>query len=310
MQLLLLLIPWLLAIVWVVSINSILIAILLAGATFVQFYLYKKEPLPFLWKMVTSIMQLFWIMAAFLTNTPYITLGIVLPFAALFFMRTSIHEEQEKHLLLSSNYEQQMALLYELRKQRHDLQKHASALLHSDSSSEEYRSTLHSRYTQIDNILRGESNVVAGALYAYNEQAIEKGVNLEYHIQHAISGSPLYEYEIISFIGNILENSIDAAYDYSIASGQQGTILFSCRKQSGIWIIICKNDSLSLDDQTIDRIFTNRSISTKTGNHEGIGTQEIMRIVRKHNGMLDFSVIENEFTLKIKIPDVRELSGL
>ena len=68
---------------------------------------------------------------------------------------------------------------------------------------------------------------------------------------------------------------------------------------------MCKNDTLPLRNDIIERIFTNRSISTKFGEHEGIGTQQIMRIVKAHEGMLDFSVIKNTFTLKIKIPDVR-----
>ncbi|MCR2821617.1 sensor histidine kinase [Lederbergia panacisoli] len=290
----------LIPIVW-----TILIAIVLLTTMFVQLYLYKKEQFPRLWVVITSIMQLFWLAAAFLTKTSYIALGSVLPFAALFFLLTSLREEKNKNRLMVKNYEQQMELLYELRKQRHDLQKHTSALIRANS--EEYLSELHTRYTQIDGILGGESNIVAGALYAYNEQAREKGINLVYHFQQAISGLPLSEYELISFIGNILENSIDAAYDYSAATGKVGRILFSCRRQSGIWIIISKNETLPLDDNTLERIFTSRSISTKTGGHEGIGTQEIMRIVKAHDGALDFSVIRNEFTLKIKIPDVRKL---
>ncbi|MFB9830260.1 sensor histidine kinase [Lederbergia wuyishanensis] len=293
------------AIIWTVWVKSYILSVLLVIASIAQFYFYRNEPLPSLWKRVTIVMQFFWLLAAFLSSTSYITLGVVLPLASLYFMRTSLHKEREKLLVLTANYEQQMELLFELRKQRHDLQKHTTALLHA--GSDEYLSEIHSHYTQIDGILRGESNVVAGALYAYNEQAREKGVSLEYHIQHAISGLPLSEYELISFIGNILENSIDAAYDYSVASSELGKINFYCRKQSGIWIIICKNDTLPLDDHTIERIFTSKSISTKTGDHEGIGTQEIMRIVKAHKGTLDFSVIGDEFTLKIKIPDVRKI---
>ncbi|MBS4196953.1 sensor histidine kinase [Lederbergia citri] len=302
------LVPLILAIIWTIWLKGYFVTFLLVVVSIAQFYFYKKEPLPSLWKRVTIVMQLFWLLAAFLTNTSYITIGIILPLVALFFMRISLHKEQEKLAVISANYEQQMELLYELRKQRHDLQKHTSALLHA--RSEKHISELHTRYTQIDGILRGESNVVAGALYAYNEQAREKGVSLEYHIQHAISGLPLSEYELISFIGNILENSIDSAHDFSISSNKQGKILFSCRKQSGVWVIICKNDTLPLDDHIIERIYTSKSISTKTGNHEGIGTQEIMRIVKANKGTLDFSVIGDQFTLKIKIPDVRKPASL
>ncbi|HLU21766.1 MAG TPA: GHKL domain-containing protein [Bacillaceae bacterium] len=115
---------------------------------------------------------------------------------------------------------------------------------------------------------------------------------------------PLSEYELVSLIGNILDNAMDAACEYK-DSGKQGNIFFSCRKQSGIWILVCQNSTVPLQNETIERIFTKRSQSTKGGNHEGIGTQQIMYIVKKHDGTLDFTAIDETFTLKIKIPDVK-----
>ncbi len=87
-------------------------------------------------------------------------------------------------------------------------------------------------------------------------------------------------------------------------TGEAGKVLCKSRKQSGIWIIICQNDTMPLKEEVIETIYTKKSFSTKGGNHEEIGSQELNRIVKKYQGTLDFSAIDNTFILKIKIPDI------
>src|SRR5690606_11341569 len=110
-------------------------------------------------------------------------------------------------------------------------------------------------YKEIDQ-LHKESNIVAAALYSHFEQAKQKGVTLTYHIQHALSDLPIPMEELVSLIGNLLENAIDAAFTYQRESGEKGEVNFICRKQSGIWIIHCKNNTIPLEHNTIERMFT------------------------------------------------------
>lgn len=309
MHLVLLLIPWIFAIIWTVWTKSFIITGLLVIGCLWQLWKFSKIDASFNRILITAILYFSWFGAAYLAGKPVIIIGMLIQLAAFIYIESTSRAEKREFAAIIANYEEQISLLYELRKQRHDLQKHASALQHADAMSEqvkEYKSELYSRYTDVDQVLRSESNVVAGALFAYREKARENGTELEYHFQHAISGLPLSEYERISLLGNILQNAIEAAYEYEEVTGKHGKVVFSCRKQSGIWILICQNSTTALDPDTIERIFTNRAKSTKGGSHEGIGTQQVMRIVKSHGGTLDFSAIQNNFTLKIKIPDIQD----
>ncbi|KRG13084.1 hypothetical protein ACA29_09735 [Lederbergia galactosidilytica] len=301
----LLFLPWLFALGWTMLANHYIFTLfILLGATYQLFFIKGDEWLSS-WKGITIILQLCWFLASYGTNTPFLLLGIGLQAVALHFYQNSLLVERRKTNEIIKNYEQQTALLYELRRQRHDLEKHVFAILHAGGSSqntENYKQEVASRFTALDKVLHNESNLVAGCLYAYSKQAEESHVLLDYQLHQALSGLPLTEYELIALVSNILENAIEAATEVS-----DGRVLFSCRKQSGIFIIICRNDTLPIQERILERMYTPKAESSKTGTHEGFGTQEIQRIVKKHQGILDFSFIKDQFTLKIKLPDVREL---
>lgn len=309
MELFILLIPWVLAIGWMFWTKHLMIAALLCIGAFFHIPLAKKGPVPFIWLVMSALLQLGWIAAAFFTDTPFLMLGMIAQLIALLGMMQTLREEKQKRMAMAANFEQQKVLLYELRRQRHDLQKHVAALLHHDGESgaiSAYKADVHSRYIELDQIIRGESNAIAGILYSYLEQAKEQEVVLDYHIQHPVSGLPLSEFEWVSFFGNMLENAIEAAAEFGKSKEKPGKVRLICRRQSGIWIIHCQNDTMPLPENIIEQMFTNKATSTKGGHHEGIGTQEINKIVNKYRGALDFSVIQNQFTLKIKIPNIRK----
>ncbi|MEK3889285.1 sensor histidine kinase [Bacillus sp. FSL K6-3431] len=302
------LVPWILAILWTIWTKDFLVSgLLLLGALW-QLREYYSLRLPFQSDCIIAILLLSWLCTAYYTASPIVTLGMLLQLGVFTYFSSAHQTEKRKHLAVLANFNQQTALLFELRKQRHDLQKHTTALQHADLFTDEikaYRSQLFGQYTEMDELLRRESNITAGALFAYYRQAKEKGIVLEYHIQHAISGLPLAEHERISFISNILENAIEAASEYKEKNGNGGYVILTCRKHSGIWIIICQNSTILLDHYTTSRMYTSKAITTKGGNHEGFGTKQIARIVKNHRGVLDFSAMQNKFILKIKIPDVK-----
>ncbi|MCJ7841100.1 GHKL domain-containing protein [Lederbergia sp. NSJ-179] len=281
-----------------------ILALLILVVAMYQLFFTKEDELPGSWKGITIILQLCWFVASYWTDSPLLLIGMIMQTVALHIYQISFQAEQRKTRKMEKNYEQQTTLLNELRRQRHDLEKHLSAILHADTNRHEtdsYKQEISSRFTELDKVLHSESNVVAGCLHAYYMQAKEKDVLLDYQLHQALSGLPLSEYELISMIGNILENAIDAAADLP-----NGKVLFTCRKQSGIFIIICQNHTLPLDDRILNRMYTSKAESSKAGNHEGVGTQEIKQIVKRRQGTLDFSLIKDQFTLKIKLPDVRK----
>ncbi|GIN59629.1 sensor histidine kinase [Lederbergia ruris] len=296
--------PWLLALCWTILANHYIFTLLILVGAIYQLFFIKGDEQPRSWKGITIILQLCWLMASFGTDTPLLLFGMVLQTVALHFYQTTFLVEQRKTSEIIKNYKQQTTLLDELRRQRHDLEKHVSAILHADGNShdtEGYKQEVTSRFTALDKVLHNESNIVAGCLYAYNKQAEEIHVILDYQLHQALSGLPLTEYELIALISNILENAIEAAAEVA-----NGKVLLSCRKQSGIFIIVCRNHTLPIEERILERMYTSKAESSKVGNHEGFGTQEIQRIVKNHQGILDFSFIKDQFTLKIKLPDVRK----
>ncbi|MBO0995876.1 sensor histidine kinase [Bacillus sp. SD088] len=299
----LLFLPWLFALCWTLLENHYIFTLFILAGTLYQLFFTKGDELPRSWKGITVILQLCWFMASFGTDTPLLLLGMVLQTVALHFYQTTFLVEQSKTGEIIKNYKQQTTLLHELRRQRHDLQKHVSAILYADGNSpdtESYTQDVAARFTALDKVLHNESNIVAGCLYGCNKKAKENNVVLDYQLHQALSGLPLAEYDLIALVGNILENAIEAA-----AEVPGGKVVLSCRKQSGIFIIVSRNHTLPIEDRILERLYTSRAESSKRGNHEGLGTQEIQRIVKNHQGNLDFSFIKDQFTLKIKLPDVR-----
>lgn len=291
--------PWVSAILWTAfSKGFILSSLLLLGAVW---NLFQKRSYPFSWNVMTALLQIGWLAAAYYTNTPFITIGMCLQLVALSYMTAALTNEKNKYKYMIANYEQQTVLLYELRQQRHDFHNQLDAVQYSVR----YKERLQNHYNELDNLLRSESNVAAGALFNYHQRAEEKGIALQYHIQQPLSRLPLREDELISLIGNILTNALEAAEQYEMETGMQSNIIFTCRKQSGNYIIVCQNSTVPLKNDTLERIFTRKSRSTKGGEHEGLGTQQVSRIIKKYNGNLDFAATNQKFTLTMKIPDVR-----
>ncbi|WP_382351606.1 sensor histidine kinase [Lederbergia graminis] len=280
-----------------------IISVLLLVCAISHFYTYLQGYYPPSWGKVLAVLQICWLAASYFTNEALLTLGMIFPVVAFLYIGKNQRKQQEQNEAIIRNHEQQLALMDELRKQRHDFKAHATALMYG-TGHDDYKTELQKHFADVDQFLKNESNIIAGTLYSYHKKAEQQGIKLDYNIQHAISGMPLSEYELVSLIGNILDNAMDAACEYK-DTGKQGNIFFSCRKQSGIWILVCQNSTVPLQNETIECIFTKRSQSTKGGTHEGIGTQQIMNIVKKHDGTLDFTAIDETFTLKIKIPDVK-----
>ncbi|OZI11404.1 hypothetical protein CEW92_11630 [Bacillaceae bacterium SAS-127] len=301
------LVIWLLAAVWTASSHSFWIMGLLIGLAVVQLVdTWRKQKYPRSWQWTLLGLQVAWLVAAYWTTEPYLLAGLFIQWVGMKVMARPLQIAKEKQAVWQNSYDQQAALLNELRHQRHDLHKHLTAIQYASSGSVyTYEESLQNRHAEIDHVLRSEINVVAGALYAYQQQAKEKELSLYYHIQQAISGLPLPEHELVSLLSNMLCNALEAAEQYQLQTQNKARVQLTCRKQSGIWVIVCQNHTIPLANETIERIYTKRAISTKGGSHEGLGTQQIQRIVTQASGNLDFIAKGEQFTLKIKIPDIQ-----
>ncbi|MCF3943575.1 sensor histidine kinase [Oceanobacillus alkalisoli] len=196
-----------------------------------------------------------------------------------------------------------------VRKERHDFLKHISSLhymLENNNHKEAttYLNELVEGYKETNLSIQGERGTVAGVLHHSYRQGQEEGIEVIYDLEAAISGLPLSDRDLTALIGNILDNALEASAEWQRENGKKPQIILQSFKRSGLFMLTCKNCTRPLPNDVLDHLFTKRSQSTKSGNHEGLGTQIIAHIVEKHAGYLDFVYKNQIFTLQIKLPAI------
>lgn len=196
-----------------------------------------------------------------------------------------------------------------VRGERHDFLKHVSAihyLLENEQTNEakSYMGDLVEAYEETNLSIKGERGVTAGILYHNYQKAKENEIEIIYDFELPISSLPLTDQEIVTLIGNLLSNSIDASLAWQIERKKQARIRFEFYKRSGLFILICKNNSLPIPTKILDQLYKSYGHTTKGEGHEGLGTKLIMDIVKKYHGYLDFVYKNETFTVQIKIPAI------
>lgn len=194
-----------------------------------------------------------------------------------------------------------------VRKERHDFLKHISALHYMLENkqyheAENYVDELVEGYKETNLSIQGERGTVAGVLHQNYQAGKEKGIEVIYDLETAISSLPLTDHDTVALIGNIIGNAIDASSEWQNEKSKQAHITLQTYKRSGLFILNCKNDTLPLPNEVLDHLFTKKATSTKSGDHAGLGTQIIADIVNRYGGHLDYTYKNETFTLHIKLP--------
>ncbi|MFT4413939.1 sensor histidine kinase [Fredinandcohnia humi] len=197
-----------------------------------------------------------------------------------------------------------------VRSERHDFLKHVSAVhfMLENGRNEEaktYLDEIVDGYKETNLSIKGERGVVAGVLHQMYRRAKKAGIEIVYDFDLPLSTLPLTDSKIVTLLGNILSNSIDACEEWQNERKQQAMITIQFYKRSGLHIIQCKNNSLPIPTNILDNLFQTFGHTTKANGHEGLGTKIIQDIVEGHSGFLDFVYKEQEFALKIKIPAIK-----
>lgn len=197
-----------------------------------------------------------------------------------------------------------------VRSERHDFLKHVSAihyLLEHGKSVEAkvYLDELVDGYEETNLSIKGERGVVASVLHQMYRRANEAGISIVYDFEVPLSSLPLSDQNMVTLIGNLLSNSIDACEEWQNSSDNQSMITMQFYKRAGLFILICKNHSIPIPTDILDGLYRVYGKSTKHGVHGGLGTKMIHDIVQEHQGFLDFVFKDQEFMVKIKIPSIR-----
>lgn len=196
-----------------------------------------------------------------------------------------------------------------VRSERHDFLKHVSAIHfmlengeHNEAKS--YLDELVDGYEETNLSIKGERGFVAGVLHQIYRQAKAAGISVVYDFELPISTLSLSDTEMVKLLGNLLSNSIDACENWQKEHNQQALITLQFYKRSGLYLLICKNNSSDIPTSILDGLFKTYGKTTKDGGHEGLGTRVIQEVVDNYQGFLDFVYKGQEFTIKIKFPAI------
>ena len=240
----------------------------------------------------------------------------LIPFLIFIFLEVSRHGTSHKlhrNRELSQSHNREMEQMNEtflvVRKERHDFLKHISALhymLENNNHKEAttYLNELVEGYKETNLSIQGERGTIAGVLHQSYRKGKDKGIEVTYDLGSPISSLPLPDLDLTALIGNILDNALEASAEWQEKNGNQAYITLQTTKRSGLFILTCKNYTPPLPNDVLDHLFTKQARTTKSGDHEGLGTQIIAQIAGKHAGYLDFVYKNQTFTLQIKLPAI------
>jgi len=209
----------------------------------------------------------------------------------------------------ASEREQMNETFRVVRAERHDFLKHISALHYmlensNETEAKSYLDHLVDGYEETNLSIKGERGTVAAILQHMYKRAKDLGIEIVYDLDVPLSSLSLSDQELTSLLGNLLANSIESCEEWQSHRKRQPLITVHFYKRSGLFILVCKNNSLPIPSEVLDHLFVKYGKTTKTGKHEGLGTKIIDDIVKSHDGLLDFVHKNEQFLIKIKIPAI------
>ncbi|MEI5907428.1 GHKL domain-containing protein [Bacillus spongiae] len=284
----------------------------------VMYYLYKQIPLRLFhlgygWNGFLFVLQIF--LLFLYREAPFIwELAILLfLFIGIEGMRLSFSNTIATQVKAISQFEEEKIYLNEtfqiVRSERHDFLKHIASIhfmLENDkyTDARHYLDDLVDGYEETNLSIKGERGSVAGILHQMYRRAKEEDISIVYDLDIALSTLPIPDQRLVALLGNLLSNSIDACEEWQKQHRKQADISLQFYKRSGLYVLICKNNSLPIPTNILDKLYQQHGHTTKRDHHKGLGTKIIQDTVKEHQGFLDFVYKDEEFTVKIKFPAI------
>jgi two-component system, LytTR family, sensor histidine kinase NatK len=303
--------------VWLGHIIPFYITILIVSGLTVYLYravIIQMATLGTEWNMFLFALQLLVIFISIADLPMWLSFLPILLFIGLEMVRNRWANRVTELTRISSKHEEQLEQINEtfrvVRSERHDFLKHISAIHYmlennKPNDAKHYLDELVERYEETNLSIKGESGVVASVLHQAYLRAKKSAIEVIYDLDLPLSTLPLSDQKIVTLIGNILTNSLDACEEWQLQRGIPSTITLQFYKRSGLYILLCKNNSLPIPTNIVDELFRSYGKTTKGSTHEGLGTKIIKDIVEEHQGFLDFIHKGEEFEIKIKVPAIK-----
>ncbi|MFS0655414.1 sensor histidine kinase [Bacillus sp. 179-C3.3 HS] len=190
-------------------------------------------------------------------------------------------------------------LLLELRSKHHETARHLNAF--STSNDEHEIKALIQRYVKHFPWIKGENAYLASTLHTFFQRAEKEGIDLSLDLQAPFSSLPFSKADQVSFTGNLLDNALDAAIEAK-QKGVEGKISITTSIRSGLFLIHCENSTKGMEKHVLDHLFQTYGRSTKGGDHQGMGTYIIHKLVEQAEGTLDFTYRSPNLRIIFKIP--------
>lgn len=242
-------------------------------------------------------------------NGVFLLLFVLIEIVRYMVEKKIVHLQLEKQFY-ENEMKQYNELFQVIRSERHDFLKHISAvhfMLEKEgaSTAKVYLDELVEGYEETNLSIKGENGAVASILHRVHKQATLENIELKYDFDVPLSTLPMKEKDIVSLVGNLLFNSLEASQEWGQKHKKKSHITIRLSKRSGLYLLTCKNDCLPIPAVILDSMFKKFGQSTKTGKERGYGTKIIHTIANKYHGYLDYTYKDETFVVKLKIPAIK-----
>lgn len=282
----------------------------------VVYWVARKHPAPSLGYQLNGafyLIQILLIVPRFALDSGYWNLPLLICFIGLEWIRMYTSHVLSGLLNERDGFAKERSHMNEtfriVRSERHDFLKHISAihymLDHQEAEkAKEYLDDLVDGYEKTNLSIKGERGSIAGILHQMYRDASNAGLNIVYDTDLPLSTMPMTDKELVALLGNLLSNGIDAAVEWQEETGEQGAVTLQFHKRSGFYILKVENHCRTIPGPILDKIYQQEGITTKSGDHHGLGTKVIKDIVKDYNGFLDFIHRGQRFETKLKFPAI------
>ena len=237
----------------------------------------------------------------------FVTIGMYIQIAAVLLLVVSRNVYREKEHIIEQcldeqikHYEYMNEKEKNTKKFRHDIREHLYFLnkLKKEGKEEEYGKYLHDIICSVDELVdkvNVGNDIVNAILNKFYSESINKNIkmNVSGHLPYKCNISA---YDMCTIFSNLLNNAIEAAEK---------------TREKEIWVI-CKYNlneiiiEIGNYHNNINVKKNNLKTSKKNKEYHGWGLDNVKDSVEKNNGLIDFEIEENKFTVSITLNYERE----
>lgn len=179
----------------------------------------------------------------------------------------------------------------DIRKQQHDYKNNLNVIygLIEIEDSEIARKEI-KKYTEkliqtiqpTDKILSINDPILSAVIYSKKSMAESKDVFFTMQVKNRIPAYPLESHELVTVLGNLLDNAIEAA------ESSRGQVLLTLGTLEENRFIEIKNTGKGIEAKNPDVVFK-KGYTTKDGKQHGYGLYNVKQVVERHNGTITLS---------------------